>query len=384
MEPLATANSTPLEAALALMTGFAERTGLTSDRPPRRYLWTDAFAVCNFLALARSTGDDRHLELARRLVDQVHQTLGRHRADDRRRGWLSGLGEAEGATHPTSGGLRIGKPLPERRPDEPADDELEWDRDGQYFHYLTRWMHALDQLARCTCEPRYTRWARELAEVAHAAFRHETLAGGPPRLFWKMSIDLKRPLVLSMGQHDALDGLVTCTQLRRSAVELEPRPEEPMLDEALSGFAAMLGTDLVTPDPLGIGGLLADACWLAQLLDRDAPAGSELIDELLDAAAVGLAHYTRRGEWRAPAARRLGFRELGLSIGLHAVERLPHGRGGLERLEPFLPLAHIIETHWLHPAHRDGPTWSSHRDINDVMLATSLVPDGYLTLWPTG
>ena len=28
--------------ALRLMTAFAARTGLVSDRPPRRYLWTDS------------------------------------------------------------------------------------------------------------------------------------------------------------------------------------------------------------------------------------------------------------------------------------------------------------------------------------------------------
>ena len=32
--------------AEALMQAFAHRTGLTSDATPRRYLWTDAFAVC--------------------------------------------------------------------------------------------------------------------------------------------------------------------------------------------------------------------------------------------------------------------------------------------------------------------------------------------------
>ena len=46
-----------VDRASALMTAFAERTGITSDRPQRRYLWTDAFAVCNFLGLARETGD---------------------------------------------------------------------------------------------------------------------------------------------------------------------------------------------------------------------------------------------------------------------------------------------------------------------------------------
>ncbi len=50
-------------AARSLMASFAERTGLTSNRPPQRYLWTDAFAVCNFLGL-----------------DQNRRRLGAHRA----------------------------------------------------------------------------------------------------------------------------------------------------------------------------------------------------------------------------------------------------------------------------------------------------------------
>jgi hypothetical protein len=32
-----------------LMTRFVERTGVTGTTRPRRYLWTDAFAVCNLL-----------------------------------------------------------------------------------------------------------------------------------------------------------------------------------------------------------------------------------------------------------------------------------------------------------------------------------------------
>jgi len=127
-----------IEKATLLMRQFAERTGLTSDRPTRRYLWTDAFAVCNFLGLARLTGERSYADLALRLVDQVHHVLGRYRADDTRAGWISGLGEREGEAHPTRGGLRIGKALPERGPGEPFDQGLEWDRDGQYFHYLTK------------------------------------------------------------------------------------------------------------------------------------------------------------------------------------------------------------------------------------------------------
>ena len=152
--------------ARELMLQFADRTGITGTRAPRRYLWTDAFAVCNFLGLHAVSDDGSWLDLALRLVDQVHHVLGRHRADDPRQGWISGLDDAQGELHPTIGGLRIGKPLPERSPQEHLDQRLEWERDGQYFHYLTRWMHALHRVALATGELRYARWARELASSA--------------------------------------------------------------------------------------------------------------------------------------------------------------------------------------------------------------------------
>src|SRR5256714_1355638 len=196
----------PMERASELMSAFAERTGLTSSRPDQRYLWTDAFAVSNFVALGR-------IDLALKLVDQVHHRLGQHRSDDARHGWLSGLAGAEAEAHPTRGGLRIGKKLPERRADQPFDDALEWDRDGQYFHYLTQWMHALDQVWRATGERRFNTWARELALAAYGAFSHPLGRGGRVRLVWKMSVDLTRPLVPSSGQHDPLDGFVSCLQL---------------------------------------------------------------------------------------------------------------------------------------------------------------------------
>jgi hypothetical protein len=120
-----------VEQATALMIGFAERTGIAADVPTRRYLWTDAFAVCNFLALAQAADSSdvraRHAALALRLVDQVHAVLGRYRPDDGRKGWLGAGSEKEGESHPTRGGLRIGKPLPERGPDDPFDEVHEAD-----------------------------------------------------------------------------------------------------------------------------------------------------------------------------------------------------------------------------------------------------------------
>ena len=105
-----------LSTAQALMEDFAQATGLTSEVPPERYLWTDAVAVCTFLELHTQTEAQEYVEKALRFVDQVHQVLGRHRADESRSGWISGLGEEEGAAYPTAGGLCIGKEHNERQP----------------------------------------------------------------------------------------------------------------------------------------------------------------------------------------------------------------------------------------------------------------------------
>jgi hypothetical protein len=372
-----------MDDAVDLMRRFADRTGITPGLPSRRYLWTDAFAVCNFLGLGRATGDVRYRLLALRLVDQVHHELGRYAPADRRRtGWISGLPDGAAEAHPTRGGLRIGKPLPERGVGEPFDPELEWDRDGQYFHYLTKWMHALDQVSRWTGEPRFHLWARELAQTAHGAF-----ACGLPghrRMMWKLSVDLSRPLVGSMGQHDPLDGLVTCAQLGATPAGSGALPS---LADAIDDFAAMIDpAALATSDPLGLGSLLVDACRLAQL----GTTASKLIAPLLGAALDGLRGFLEETNMQAPAEHRLAFRELGLAIGLAAVSMLgadalregldAPGRALTGELRGYLPLRKEIESFWRRTQSRSTSTWAEHADINEVMLATSLAPDGFLRL----
>ncbi len=369
------------------MTRFARRTGLTTlVVPARRYLWTDAFAVCNFLGLERTTADRSWGDLALRLVDQVHHELGRHRADDPRTGWISGLSEEEGEKHPTRGGLRIGKPLPERLPSEPFDEELEWNRDGQYFHYLTRWMHALDQVARWTGRAAYGARARELSAVAHRKFTHG--APGSRRITWKANVDLSRPLVPSMGQHDPLDGFVTCREIDATAEELH-LATTPDLTPALRDYAEMMHRQrFATVDPLGLGGVLSAACSLVQL-GRD----PKLVEILLAASVEGLSHYVGGPELHAPAEERLAFRELGLSIGLAGAQKMNEtwrGRLGeqaarhLDAILPYAALGAEIEALWLDPASRRTESWMQHEDINEVMLATCLAPDGFLILAPKG
>jgi hypothetical protein len=384
--------------AIALMNDFAARSGPGSKQPRQRYLWTDAFAVCNYLGLARSSGDQVYMERALQLVDQVHHTLGRHRDDDRRTGWISGLSEQEGERHPTRGGLRIGKGMPERDPGEPFNARLEWDRDGQYFHYLTKWMHALDQVTRATQQSRFNLWGRELAHSAYTAFSYQpSPAWGPRKMHWKMSIDLTRALVPSMGQHDPLDGYISNLQLRATAASLPPPTTGPSLEDETDQYASMLRRgELTTADPLGLGGLLIDAYWLQQLMQQGTQADGQLLSRLLDAALTGLQHYAHGGELRLSARHRLAFRELGLAIGLHAVERMqqatnhenqdaatsPRLHAQLQALTQYLPLRDEIEATWRTPEQQRAASWIEHQDINEVMLATSLAPDGFLRLLP--
>jgi hypothetical protein len=373
------------EAAAGILDEFARDTALEgSAGTPRRYLWTDAFAVCTCLSLHARTGEDRWLERALRLVDQVHHVLGRHRSDGAVAGWLSGLPEDEGEQRPTAGGLRIGKALPERDPDEPYDPDLEWDRDGQYFHYLTKWMHALNRVAVATGESRYHRWAAELGSVAHARFTH-----GPPaarRLVWKMSVDLSRVLVPATGHHDPLDGLITALTLQSSPAR---DPRSPGLELEIAELELLCeGESWATHDELGIGGLLTDALRLAELVVAGRVEHAELLARVCEDAAISLGALRRRSPLGRPLEMRLPFRELGLAVGLHAVERLrdlaargalPSSIAGLvAQLERDVPMAAALEQAWLDPAARRVPTWTEHRDINAVTLAASLAPEGYL------
>ncbi|MBC7963236.1 MAG: hypothetical protein H7Y05_09865 [Steroidobacteraceae bacterium] len=378
----------------AIMLDYASLSGLYPlGKMPRRYLWTDAFALCNLLELFRRTNDVMWRGLARQLVDQVHHILGRHRSDDPRRGWISGVDDAEGELHPTLGGLRIGKRLNERRADEPPDERLEWDQDGQYFHYLTKWMHALNRFSRVTGDALYTSWAMELAQAAQAAFTGPSRSGAK-RMYWKMSIDLTRPLVTSMGQHDPLDGYITCSELQATAGGFGLSPQ-PGLEAGIAGLAAICrGREWVTDDPLGIGGLLWDAWRIAQLTDMGIFRDTQLLESVVDAALAGLELFTGGNPLKNPAAYRLAFRELGLSIGLKGVvplrqwsEKNPElivPKSPLQRkiktLSGYLTLAGEIEGFWLEGGNREGETWREHREINMVMLATSLAPDAFLSI----
>ena len=378
-----------------IMLDFARLTKLESaNAHPRRYLWTDAFAVCNYLEIFSRTNDKIYRDLALRLVEQVHFTLGRHRSDDARCGWISDLDEREGAQHPTIGGLRIGKQLNERRPGDPYNERLEWEQDGQYYHYLTKWMHALNCVGKVVGDQTYTRWAIELAKTAHSRFTYTPPAGGRKRIYWKMSIDLSYPLVLSMGQHDPIDGFTTYNELQAATGEFRDQ-SLPNLKLEISDMAEICrDISLVTVDPLGIGGLLFDASRLAHSIIQGSLKNVHLLETIVKSAQIGMEAFATGDSLEYPGECRLAFRELGLSIGLYAVENLLrwleenpslfYRDSYLYRLVvdfiDYMPIREKIQQFWLDRKNREIGTWIDHREINMVMLATSLAPGGFLMI----
>ena len=98
--------------------------------------------------------------------------------------------------------------------------------------------------------------------------------------------------------------------------------------------------------------------------------------------------------WELPAGYRLAFRELGLSIGMKGLEELSGMIEGypavfgtkdslhrkVAELRKYMPLAEEIELFWLDEDNQGAGTWTEHQEINMVMLATSLVPDGFLMI----
>src|SRR4030042_3508647 len=151
------------------------------------------------------------------------------------------------------------------------------------------------------------------------------------------------------------------------------------------------GKSWATDDPLGIGGLLFDACRVAQLIASENLEQAGLLETLLESSLIGLDSFVKENSLKLPADYRLAFRELGLSIGLRAVEKiheLIEQSSGLLRKKDSLHsllktlsrhagLREIIEKFWLEGTNRETGSWLAHHDINRGRLANNPGPDGF-------
>lgn len=364
--------------AKELLDDYLERTGITADKKSseERYLWTDALAVQTLLGLFRNTYGDNYRKKAEDLIASVHQHLGKHHPSDEREGWISGLIAEKGELHPTVGGLRIGKKNPERTKNETFHPQEEWERDGQYFHYNTKWIMALLKAEKETGEKQYLKYALELL-LASAEFIYQQ--NNSNYMYWKMNAELTCPLVPSMGLHDPLEGILCAKSLEQALPE-----KVPEINQLCTKFTAMTENAVwETADPLGIGSLLLNTITASRLSQQevDLPPAAHP-KKLFQESLSGLQKFKIVYLSEEPATRRLAFRECGLSLGIKSLlasqnevtEIIP----GFEELKKYLPLAEEIENFWLRQESRRSSTWSDHLNINAVTLAASLSTGGAL------
>jgi hypothetical protein len=177
--------------------------------------------------------------------------------------------------------------------------------------------------------------------------------------------------------------------------KIQTHPEGNALDQASEAlFALCQDGDWTTDDPLGVGGLLFDACRLSQLIREGQLRELRLLEAVIKGCHQGLMLLLERGYLNWPIPHRLAFRELGLAIGLRALpiiadageknwstfESRPELPRTIDLLLPYESLSEDIVRAWLPHAQPQDEIWQAHQDINDVMLATALIPGMFLSV----
>lgn len=319
-----------------------------------RYLWNDAFGLINFITLYHETEDASYLRYAESLASTVHRVLGRTRDGSE---LLPGASE----NNPLGGGLRIGK--------EEASGP---DCDGQYFHYLTIWMFALNRLSRATKEPEYNQMAVRLAEVAHRAFVHNK-GTHRPRMVWKMDTELKGSMVESEGNLDPIDGLSIYKLLANdsaappSGISADGRV---VLSEQIKDFEQMVENKYKryeSTDALDLGMTLwtthfhRNAVWAKEIAKR-AHKNLKELDEVELNTSISLSH-------------RLAFREFGTVLGIKCNDMEPDEHTMRNRADEII---NTWEAYGLVPKPKRELKRREQElmPITEVMYAAALFPGG--------
>ena len=303
------------------------------DNGQRRYLWTDAFAVLNLVSLAEACPSEttKFLGLANQLVDTVHDSLGKPRSA------LSQHAMQPDASSPSGYvGLRIGK-VHSR-----VVTDAGMSYDGQYWHYIDKWLLALIRLGR----------PQEAARVAKCVFGHfyDATGGG---MRWKLSVDATAPgpLQYQPPGDDTLTALIVFSLIehhlrQEQCAKYSLQNEIDKLRQSLVGYKGR-----VTSDPLGWG----LAAMYDQWLERKRT--TEL--QLYAKDALSTFHMS------------LPFRLYGALLGAKlcpkAVDEIAQELGPLVEMAVRYEESHIFQG-----------THEEHSSINRVMLATVLLTPGAL------
>lgn len=316
-----------------------------------RYLWTDTFGVLNFLTLYGLTGNAVFLSHGKTLIHAVHNTLGRTRDLSRR---LPGAS----SSNPLGGGLRIGK-----------KDAEGPDCDGQYHHYLVRWMFALNRLSILTGEKKWNDMAIACAKRTHSAFVYDT-DHWRPKMYWKMSADMSEPTHKSEGNLDPLDGLVVFKLLKNTDGK-----HSKVLEHEIDNYQRIADTKwetYISSEPMELGLTL----WIAHWYEGEDGWSSGL----MDLAEENVNKLLSSTYFEGAMSQRLALREFGLAVGM---------RCGLARRDPSWNIhADKIVQNWeragLVPEPTDNydlgfNTMAGTTGMTNIMYSCSLEPGGEST-----
>ncbi|PTU20488.1 hypothetical protein P175DRAFT_0531825 [Aspergillus ochraceoroseus IBT 24754] len=333
-----------------------------------RYLWTDAFGLLNLVTLHQETrrsnpdANNPYLVLARRLAETVHDVLG-HTRDGASR--LPGASDA----NPLGGGLRIGKV-----------NEYGSDGDGQYHHYLTLWMFALNRLSLATGDPAYNQQAIALARAIHRPF-FINRGSDRPRMVWKMDVNLSRPLVASEGNLDPIDGFVVFRLLQATAAATmhdgdgdgDGDGRESVLTEEIQDYHRVMkrkGDHFVSGDPLDLGMTLWTAHWFAEKEEWATRLVDRCFEQIYDLFEIN--RYLDRN-----IKYRLAFREFGTCMGIRCMS----GQDSeMERSVDLKVYSDRILAAWgpyMDLALRTDVTPEDLRPITRVMYAAAMIPGAF-------
>ena len=273
-----------------------------------RYLWTDAHGLCNLLTLYHVTGDTSYINQSEQLIADVYRILGRKK------------------------GLRIGE--------EP-------DRDGQYFHYLTKWIYALNEFGKI--KPEYHEKAVQLVKDIHPHFFKKGRG-----VIWKMMEDLSSPYPgYGLGGLDFYDGYVVYKLVDEVALSNEMSDMFSFVQKDYRHFSCT--QDLGLGETLWMTHYFQDEPWAQILRERSV----KQLDDMWIQKSDGKGFFCRH-----PASRKVkfAFTNYGVSVGCQAVGIWPERVNALNNY---------------FKEYKSGDEYDTN-SITHVMRCTSLLPGTFL------
>lgn len=226
------------------------------------------------------------------------------------------------------------------------------DGDGQYHHYLTIWMFALNRLSMASKDSKWNEYAVSLAKAIHPRFfvGRDTER---PRMVWKIAMDMSRPLVTSQGNLDPIDGYVIFRKLQAASGGKETLKEE------IGDYQRVMerkGKHFVSSDTLDLGMSLWTSHWMDQREEWAADLAKRCVSQMRQLFENGYLEGNPR--------YRLAFREYGTAMGI-----------GCAKPDDYLEKQRqkIVDIWEQYKSSTPGDL----RPISEVMRAAAIVPGAF-------